>query len=57
MKKKMDETKVYHFSGDKGALVEHLKESLRINDTAVFKSSYSTGMLEVVTELSQQSDR
>ncbi|MER2063863.1 MAG: cyanophycin synthetase, partial [Alkalibacterium sp.] len=50
---KMDSQKVHHFAGDKSALVSYLNASLKPEDTVLFKSSFSTGMLEVVSKLSQ----
>jgi len=53
MTKKMSSDRLYHFEGDKAPLIQFLKENLQPNDTVLLKSSRSTGLLEVVSELSQ----
>ncbi|GEK92076.1 UDP-N-acetylmuramoyl-tripeptide--D-alanyl-D-alanine ligase [Alkalibacterium kapii] len=54
MSEKTNASKIHFFSGDKNTLVSYLEKNLRSNDTVLFKSSFSTGMLEVVTKLRQQ---
>ncbi|WP_423190087.1 UDP-N-acetylmuramoyl-tripeptide--D-alanyl-D-alanine ligase [Alkalibacterium sp. f15] len=53
MLKTMDKSKLNYFTGEKAPLIDHLKETLQPADTVLFKSSFSTGMLEVVSKLSQ----
>lgn len=47
---------VRHFSGGKRPLIEFLGAELEPQDTVLLKSSRSTGMLEVVSELSLKAD-
>lgn len=49
----MSESKLKYFTGEKLPLVNYLKETIQPEDTVLFKSSFSTGMLEVVSKLSQ----
>ncbi|SFC70654.1 UDP-N-acetylmuramoyl-tripeptide--D-alanyl-D-alanine ligase [Alkalibacterium subtropicum] len=53
MSGKMEKSKLHHFAGDKDKVVAYLKDTLQPEDTVLFKSSFSTGMLEVVSKLSQ----
>ncbi|EXJ24039.1 UDP-N-acetylmuramoylalanyl-D-glutamyl-2,6- diaminopimelate--D-alanyl-D-alanine ligase [Alkalibacterium sp. AK22] len=48
--------KVRHFTGDKQPLIELLGAELEPEDTVLLKSSRSTGMLEVVSELSLKAE-
>lgn len=50
---KMNDSKLRHFKGDKAPLVDYLESMIQPEDTILFKSSFSTGMLEVVSKLSQ----
>lgn len=49
----MSTSKLKHFISDKAELIEFLKENCQADDTILVKSSLSTGLLEVVSELSQ----
>lgn len=53
MTKHMSTDRLFHFEGDKEPLIQFLKDSIQPNDTVLLKSSRSTGLLEVVSELSQ----
>ncbi|MFO8068528.1 MAG: UDP-N-acetylmuramoyl-tripeptide--D-alanyl-D-alanine ligase [Alkalibacterium sp.] len=53
MLKIMDKSKLNYFTGEKIPLIDHLKETLQPEDTVLFKSSFSTGMLEIVSKLSR----
>jgi UDP-N-acetylmuramoyl-tripeptide--D-alanyl-D-alanine ligase len=53
MLKIMDKSRLNYFTGDKAPLIAHLNKTLKPADTVLFKSSFSTGMLEVVSNLSQ----
>jgi len=53
MTKHMSTDHLFHFEGDKEPLIQFLKDSVQPNDTVLLKSSRSTGLLEVVSELSQ----
>lgn len=53
MSGKVKKNQLHHFTGDKDKVVAYLKDALQPEDTVLFKSSFSTGMLEVVSKLSQ----
>ncbi|GAB2489343.1 UDP-N-acetylmuramoyl-tripeptide--D-alanyl-D-alanine ligase [Alkalibacterium psychrotolerans] len=53
----MSESQRVHFSGDKTELTDFLKANLKAEDTVLVKSSLSTGLLEVVSELSHRENR
>lgn len=53
LKPRMTERTLHYFSGDKEPLIDYLKTYLQPEDTVLIKSSFSTGLLEVVSELSQ----
>lgn len=53
MSEKMEKSRLHHFTGDKDTVVAYLNDALKPEDTVLFKSSFSTGMLEVVSKLSQ----
>lgn len=48
----MSESKLVYFANDKTKLIKFLKQNTQSNDTILVKSSLSTGLLEVVSELS-----
>lgn len=52
LKPKMAESRLVHFSGEKAELTDFLRTRLKEDDTILVKSSLSTGLLEVVSELS-----
>ena len=54
MTSRIDSSRLKHFEGDKADIIDYLKKTLKPKDTVLFKSSFSTGMLEVVSELSQE---
>ena len=53
LKPEMTKETLHHFTGDKEPLINYLKEYLQPEDTVLIKSSFSTGLLEVVSKLSQ----
>lgn len=57
MLKRMDNNRLKHFTGDKAEITDYLKNKLQADDTVLFKSSFSTGMLEVVSKLSQAENK
>ncbi|GAA0363194.1 UDP-N-acetylmuramoyl-tripeptide--D-alanyl-D-alanine ligase [Alkalibacterium iburiense] len=53
LKPAMTEKSLRHFKGEKEPLIAFLKDFLQPKDTVLLKSSFSTGLLEVVSKLSQ----
>src|SRR5699024_6702382 len=51
LQKQANEEGLYHFDGDKEALLEAIKERAEAGDLVLFKSSNGTGLLSIVEQL------